>query len=175
MLEKQPKISTTIIFIYSTMSLTWHLMEYQGKQTWCWHHYNYITSNVSVFLKCLLSFPFSLLLSHSSLSLPHPSVPDELSITLCGFIRSLSKLPALSVMQPAEGLFWRPPLCNWKRGQKDEWSHRQLHSRGKPWPNHVPALGFHNTKLMLARYITCQGGHRVSWDSLTENTVKYLF
>lgn len=41
--------------------------------------------------------------------------------------------------------------------------------------NHVPALGFHNTKLMLALYITCQGGHRVSWDSLTENTVKYLF
>ncbi len=134
MLEKQPKISTTIIFIYSTTSLTWHLMEYQGTKTWRWHHYNYITSNVSVFLKCFLSFPFSLLLSHSSLSLPPPSVPDELSITLCGFIRSLSKLPALSVMQPAEGLFWRPPLCNWKRGQKDEWSHLQLHSRGKPWP-----------------------------------------
>lgn len=67
----------------------------------------------TITLRIIFNFPQTPpLLSHSSwCSLP-PPVPDELSITLCGFIRSLSKLPALSVMLAAEGLFWRPPLCN---------------------------------------------------------------
>ncbi len=143
------------------------------------HHYNYITSNVSVFLKCLLSFPFSptlpflFLLPLSLMNYRSPFVVlSEVSqnsrlCLSCSLLRDCfggHRSVIESVARQTNG-----PTGNFT----PEESRDQLCKNSNT--NHVPALGFHNTKLMLARYITCQGGHRVSWDSLTENTVKYLF
>lgn len=128
--------------------------------------YIYFTSNVSVFLKCLLSFPFSPLLSHSSLLfLLPPSLMTYRSpfVVLSEVSQNSQLCLSWSLLRDCFGGH-RSVIESVARKTNGPTGNLTLEeSRDQLCKNsntlHVPVLGLHNTKLTLACYITCQGWH----------------